>query len=88
MSLHGTATLSIAVREIVNAEADGDPDRLHTLSVRFAGMVTPGSQITIRLLGRRQADAGIDAFFDVTDATGKRVVRSGVLGLADAERDE
>ncbi|NIA12442.1 MAG: hypothetical protein GWP08_00070 [Nitrospiraceae bacterium] len=86
--LQGSVTLSIAVREILGAEADGDPARLRSLNARFARMVKPGSEITIRLLGRRRTDAGVDAFFDVTDEAGKRVVRDGVLGLAGQERGE
>jgi acyl dehydratase len=40
--LQGTATLAIALREIIEKEADGNSGRISSLFCRFTGMVLPG----------------------------------------------
>jgi len=45
--LHGTATLALAVTQIVNEYADGDPLRVKRLGGRFAAMVLMPSTITV-----------------------------------------
>lgn len=45
--LHGTATLALAVTEIVNTHAQGDPNRIRRLGGRFAAMVLMPSTITV-----------------------------------------
>lgn len=68
--LQGTATLAMAVREIVAREADSDPLRLEALSCRFTGMVRPESEIVVRLLHRHHRAEGVDLHFDVTGPLG------------------
>ncbi|MCL4217436.1 MAG: MaoC family dehydratase N-terminal domain-containing protein [Candidatus Hydrogenedentes bacterium] len=79
--LHGTATLSFAVRELINREADGDPTRLATLSCRFTRMIDPGTDMTIRLTGQRESDDAIEYAFDVLNHTGKRAISAGYARL-------
>jgi acyl dehydratase len=43
--LHGLCTLGVATRAILAALADGRPDRLRSLSVRFSRPVFPGETI-------------------------------------------
>lgn len=74
---HGTGTLALAARELVDREAGGDPARLRRLSCRFAGMVRPGEEITVRLLARPDGAAGRALFFDVTTADGGRAIDRG-----------
>ena len=45
--LHGTATLALAITEIVNKYAEGDPNRIARLGGRFAAMVLMPSTITL-----------------------------------------
>lgn len=45
--LHGTATLALAVTEIINRYSDGDPNRVTRLGGRFAAMVLMPSTITV-----------------------------------------
>ena len=45
--LHGTATLALAITQIVNEYADGDPLRVKRLGGRFAAMVLMPSTITV-----------------------------------------
>ncbi|MBI3965393.1 MAG: MaoC family dehydratase N-terminal domain-containing protein [Chloroflexi bacterium] len=47
--LHGTATLALAAREVVDRVCGGDPARLKRIAARFAAMVLPGT--TIRMEG-------------------------------------
>ena len=75
--LQGTATLALAVREIVDREADRRPDRIRTLSGRFTGMVLPGTGIEIRLTERREIPGGKALFFEVHDNTGQKAVSDG-----------
>ena len=75
--LQGTATLALAVRELINREAGGDPDRLESVGCRFAGMVLPDSTIGVRLLGREPGPAGTGLFFEVINAQGQPAVRHG-----------
>ncbi|MBN2079244.1 MAG: MaoC family dehydratase N-terminal domain-containing protein [Spirochaetes bacterium] len=76
--LQGTATLAYAVTELVNREIDGDAGRVRSMACRFTGMVLPGSNISVRLLGRGE---GGDLFFDVLNGIGERVLAGGFLGL-------
>lgn len=77
--LHGSATLSMAVKEITNREADGDCGRLRTLDCMFTGMVIPGEHIVIRLLTKRDCDAGEECFFEVHNHEGKNAISRGRL---------
>ena len=89
---HGTGTLALAARELVDREAGGDPARLRALSCRFAGMVRPGEEIEVRLLARTDGSSGTDSqpgpsgpngangralFFEVTTADGGRAIDRG-----------
>ncbi len=75
--LQGTATLAYAVTELVNRELGGAAEVVRVVACRFTGMVLPGSDIFVRLLGRGK---GNDLFFDVTGAAGERVLAGGYLG--------
>lgn len=75
--LQGTATLAMAVRELTDREAAGDPGRLKTLACRFGGMVPPGSGIRVRLLAAdRRADA-TDLHFVVFNHENKPAIANG-----------
>jgi acyl dehydratase len=75
--LQGTATLSHAVREIINREAGGDPTCLQRVACRFSGMVFPGTEIAVEAL-QRETDNGVTAFaFNVRGPDGRRVISDG-----------
>ena len=77
----GTATLALAVREIVDTEAGADPRRLRSVSCNFTGMVSPGSPIRVRAL-RRDLDKGlVRVYFAVLNAGGKEAIRNGYATL-------
>ncbi|MBW2356625.1 MAG: MaoC family dehydratase N-terminal domain-containing protein [Deltaproteobacteria bacterium] len=71
--VQGTATLALAVSELVNREADGDPQRITALACRFTGMVRPGTTIRILLQQRKEENL----FFEVRDEQDKRVLSNG-----------
>ncbi|SCW71993.1 N-terminal half of MaoC dehydratase [Sphingobium faniae] len=47
--LHGLCSMGIATRALVDAVADGDPDRLKTVSLRFSSPVYPGETLRIAI---------------------------------------
>ncbi len=71
--VQGAATLALAVMELVNREAGGDPQRIAALACRFSGMVQPGTTILVVL----QHGDGNHLFFAVRDAQGQRVLSNG-----------
>ena len=75
--LQGTATLALAVRELVNREAGGDPGRLGSLYARFTAMVRPGTQIRMQLTGRVPGDSGVDSHFCVVNEAGRTAISDG-----------
>jgi len=77
----GTATLALAVHNILNRESGGDSRRLVSVSCRFTGMVLPGAAITIRLTGKNDVPGATDLFFTVLDAEEKQAIRDGHIRL-------
>jgi acyl dehydratase len=75
--LQGTATLSLAAREILDREAERDPGRLITFSGRFSGMVLPGTCIRVRILKKNPGPAGTDLHFIVYNQEGRPAVSRG-----------
>lgn len=76
--LHGTATLALAARELVNREAGGDPTRLARIACRFGAMVVPGAPIRVVAHADRPDDGGRAVSFSVENAEGGPAIRDGV----------
>lgn len=77
--LQGTATLALAVTELVNMELNSEPARVRSVSCRFTGMVLPGSDISVRMIEKRKNPTGTTLLFDVCNIKGERVISSGCL---------
>jgi hypothetical protein len=77
--LQGTATLALAVTELVNRELNCEPARVKSVSCRFTGMVLPGSNIFVRMIEKKKNNTRTDLLFDVCDINGGRVLSSGCL---------
>lgn len=75
----GTATLALAVKEMINLEAGGNPLPIKTIACRFTGMVIPGTEIRIRLSGRKSDESGDHLFFHVLNSDGKKAISEGVI---------
>jgi len=73
--LHGSATLALAVSQLVQRDLDGDPARVREIAVRFTGPVFMPSTFTVRARGR----AGDLLAFDAVDERGEPVLSDGVL---------
>ena len=79
----GTATLAVAVRDILKKESGGDSTKMESVYCRFTGMVLPGSDIRIRLVGKKPAPGGTDLFFTVLNSEDKRAISDGCIRLKD-----
>lgn len=85
--LHGTATLSIAVSEIVDAFAGGDPATVRRVACRFTGMIALPASITVIVLAHERLDAAggqprSTLAFEVRDPRGRLVIGAGRMLLA------
>lgn len=74
---HGTATLGLALREILNREGGGDPRGLAEVHSGFRALVYPGSTVELRILGVALESAGKTVYFEVRTAAGELAVRDG-----------
>ena len=75
--LQGTATLALAVRELIKREANGQPSLLKEIYCRFTGMVLPGSDIILKVYGASADNNVGHSFFDVMSQNGAKVVSHG-----------
>ncbi|HEY7538544.1 MAG TPA: MaoC/PaaZ C-terminal domain-containing protein [Methylomirabilota bacterium] len=73
--LHGSATLALAVSQLITNDLDGDPTRVREIAVRFTGLVFMPSTFTVRGRGR----SGDLLAFDAVDERGEPVLSDGVL---------
>ena len=77
--LHGTATLAMAVREIVDRELGGDAARIRQLDGMFTGMVPLNTDIVVRLLARPNDGDDLVYAFEVLNHENQKAVRNGRL---------
>lgn len=75
--LQGTATLALAVRELLKREAESQPLRLKEIYCRFSGMVLPGSDITLQVYGELADQKSGRSYFDVLNPAGEKVISHG-----------
>jgi acyl dehydratase len=75
--LQGTATLALAVSELIKREADGNPRKLKKIYCRFTGMVLPGSDIRLQAYGSKSVGQAGSLFFDVFNAKGEKAISHG-----------
>jgi acyl dehydratase len=73
--LHGSATLALAVSQVIQHDLDGDPTRVAEIAARFTGLVSMPSSFVVRGRGR----GGDVIAFDAVDARGEPVLSDGVL---------
>jgi acyl dehydratase len=80
--LQGTATLALAVTELISREADGKPRKLKEIYCRFTGMVQPGSVIRLKVYGNKDGINAGDLFFDVINHEGQKAISHGYVLLS------
>lgn len=79
--LQGTATLAFAVRDIIDREAAGDPERIKKIYCKFTGMVLPGTNIIVRQIGKTRTGDGCDVFFNVQNGEGQKAINGGYVQI-------
>ncbi|MFO7930842.1 MAG: MaoC/PaaZ C-terminal domain-containing protein [Desulfosalsimonas sp.] len=79
--LQGTATLALAVREITNAFAGGDPTSIRVISCRFTGMVEPGTRISVKAKPSTENTSANSICFVVISENGNKAIRDGQVVL-------
>jgi acyl dehydratase len=79
--LQGTATLAFAVRDIIDREASGNPERIKKIYCKFTGMVLPSTDIRVRQIGKTRTDAGNDVFFTVLNGDGQKAINNGYVQI-------
>jgi acyl dehydratase len=79
--LHGTATLALAVSQVLHLEADDDPRRVRRVAGRFNAMVLMPSEIKVQILSREKMPEGEVLRFEVLNAEGKPAVHGGLMEL-------
>jgi acyl dehydratase len=77
--LQGTATLALAVKEMVNREASGNPALISEIACKFTGMVLPGTNIDIRCLKSSEREDGKELFFEVLNGDNQKAIRAGYV---------
>jgi len=81
--LQGTATLAMAVREIVDREVEGASELVRVISCQLRAPVIPGTSIQVELSGRGDVQDGRVRRFRVANAEGKSAIRSGFVLFAE-----
>ncbi len=85
---HGAATLSIALREMVNREADGDPARLRSVSCLFTAMVFPESLITVQAWGAGSQASPREVRFTVKNQQGRNAISAAKVVFGETEETD
>ena len=86
--LQGTATLALAVREILHRESGLHPATVSAVACRFTGMVIPGESITVHLRQRSTAKGITILAFDVVDVGQRPVLRKGRIEYRSAKYEQ
>jgi acyl dehydratase len=79
--LHGTATLAMAVTEIVEGRAGGTPEAVRTIAGRFGAMVETPSSIEVLHAAGASSDDLTAVDFRVRNEAGGHAIRDGVVTL-------
>jgi acyl dehydratase len=74
--LHGLCTMALCAQGIVTLIAEGDPDRVRRIGIRFATPTFIGEQLNVRLY-----DAGTLGYAFEADSAGSNVITHGRVEL-------
>ena len=76
--LHGSANITIALREVINRSFGADPTTLRRFAGQFRGMVIPGRPVTVRATEVREAADEITVFFEMLNDQAQLAIANGV----------
>ena len=74
--LHGLCTMALCAQGVVALVADGDPERVRRIAVRFATPMFLGEQLEVQVF-----DAGPAGYAFEADSAGARVINNGLVEL-------
>ena len=77
--LHGSANITIALREVINRNLDGDPTRLRRFAGQFRGMVIPGQDVSVNALEVRDEGDREVIFYEMRNHLGELAIANGVV---------
>ena len=77
--LHGSATLALAVSQIIDYEAGGDPRRVRRLGGSFRGMVLMPSDVEVTVYAPYESPEGTMVRFQVLNADGRPAISDGMV---------
>jgi acyl dehydratase len=84
--LHGTATLALAISQVLRHHPRGPAAAVHSVACRFGAMVRLPSRLVVR--GRGPSTGGSVAHFEAIAEDGRPAVRDGTLVLVARPRAE
>ncbi|MBQ28802.1 MAG: hypothetical protein CL434_03170 [Acidimicrobiaceae bacterium] len=79
--LHGTATLALGVSAVIDAVADGNPERVRRIRGRMASMVLMPSTISVKVIDCTTIEGQDIVRFQVVTTEGRPAIDQGLLFL-------
>ncbi len=76
--LHGSANITIALREVINRSFNADPTTLRRFAGQFRAMVIPGRPVTVRALEVRRQSGETTVFFEMLNDAGEPAIANGI----------
>ena len=83
--LHGSANITLALREVINRNLGGDPTRLVRFAGQFRGMVIPGTEVSVVATEVRDEGGREIIFYEMRNDQGQLAIANGVV-VADRPR--
>ncbi len=80
--LHGTATLALAISQVLRRQSRGPAGPVRTVAARFGAMVRLPSRLVVRGQAPRPSPAGAVVRFEALAEDGRPAVRDAEIGLA------
>ncbi len=77
--LHGSANITIALREVINQNLNGDPTRVRRFAGQFRGMVIPGTEVSVSVLEVRDEGDREIVFYEMRNNQGELAIANGVV---------
>ena len=77
--LHGSANITLALREVINRNCNADPTRIKRYAGQFRGMVIPGTDVTVSALETRQEGGDEVIFYEMRNDKGELAIANGVV---------
>ncbi len=79
--LQGTATLALAVSEIIAREAAGEPEKVSVVACKFTDMVIPGGAVSIEAERRNDSNGMRHVSFRVINGAGRKAISDGYVRI-------